>query len=210
MSPRSQRPRVRSFQGAARPFDGMRTINTHAAGVDRDAQAIVAGVPDGDAHPLVRAFGSSTAALDALADWCVARGIPTAALAATRGYGMPLFATLAARGIQCWLRSAQAITHVPGRTSAVRDCQWMHTVHSSGLLQAACRPEAALVALRTLLRQRAPRLAPRAPHVLHRPKALWQMTIPWSQVRSDGTGATGQRILRALVAGERDPRPLAA
>jgi hypothetical protein len=76
MSPLSQRPRVRSFQGEARPFDGMRKINTHAAGVDSGAHAIVACVPDGDAPQLVRAFGPSTAALDALADWFVDRGIP--------------------------------------------------------------------------------------------------------------------------------------
>ena len=210
MSPLSQRPRVRSFQGEARPFDGMRKINTHAAGVDSGAHAIVACVPDGDAPQLVRAFGPSTAALDALADWFVDRGIPTAALESTGVYWMPLFATLEARGIQCCLRSAQAITHVPGRKSDVRDGQWMQTLHSYGLLKASCRPDAALVSLRTLLRHRAPLIAHRAPHVLHRQKALWQMTIPLSQVLSDCTGATGQRILRAMVAGERDPRTLAA
>jgi hypothetical protein len=36
------------------------------------------------------------------------------------------------------------------------------------------------------------------------------MTIPLSQGLSDGTGAPGQRIIRAMIAGERAPRPLAA
>jgi len=50
----------------------------------------------------------------------------------------------------------------------------------------------------------------RAPHLLHMQKALLQMNIQLSQVLSDCTGATGQRMVRAMVAGERDPMPLAA
>lgn len=41
-------------------------------------------------------------------------------------------------------------------------------------------------------------------------KALLQRNIHLSQALSDVTGATGQRILRAIGAGERDPRTLAA
>jgi hypothetical protein len=41
-------------------------------------------------------------------------------------------------------------------------------------------------------------------------KALLQRNIQLSQVLSDFTGATGQRIVRAIVAGERDPMTLAA
>ena len=77
--------------------------------------------------------------------------------------------------MQCCLISARAITHVPGRTSDVLDCQWIQPWHRYGLLQASCRPEADLVALRTLLRHRGPLMQPRAPHVLHRQKALLQM-----------------------------------
>lgn len=100
--------------------------------------------------------------------------------------------------------------HVPGRTSDVVDCQWMQTLHRYGLLQASFRPDADLVALRTLLRHRAQRIEHRAPHVLHMPQALWQMNIQFSQALSDVTGITGQRIIRAIVAGERDPHALAA
>ena len=41
-------------------------------------------------------------------------------------------------------------------------------------------------------------------------KALLQMNIQLSQALSDVTGDTGQRIIRAMVAGERDPHTLAA
>jgi hypothetical protein len=49
----------------------------------------------------------------------------------------------------------------------------------------------------------------RAPHILHMHKALFQMNIQLSQVLSDITGDTGQAILRAIVAGERDALKLA-
>jgi transposase len=209
MSKRSQRHRSRSSQGEARPFEGMRQVNRHAAGVDIGAHEIMACVPDGDDQQLVRAFGTYTADLDALADWFVDRGIQTAAMESTGVYWIPLFETLEARGIQCCLISAQAIKHVPGRKSDVLDCQWIQTLHSYGLLKASFRPEADLVALRTLLRHRAQLIQHRAPHVLHMQKALLQMNIQLSQALSDVTGATGQRIIRAIVAGERDPRTLA-
>lgn len=80
MSQLSKRQRIRSSQGEARPIEGLRQGNAHAAGSDIGAHASMACVPDGDDHPLVRAFGPYTAALDALADWCIDRGIETAAL----------------------------------------------------------------------------------------------------------------------------------
>jgi transposase len=64
--------------------------------------------------------------------------------------------------------------------------------------------------LRTLLRHRAQLLEHRAPHILHMQKALLQMNVQLSQALSDITGDTGQRIIRAIVAGEREPQKLAA
>jgi hypothetical protein len=51
----------------------MRQVTPHAAGVDIGAHEIVACVPDGDDQQIVRAFGTDTVDLDALADWCVDR-----------------------------------------------------------------------------------------------------------------------------------------
>ena len=83
MSTLSRRLRARLSQGDTRPFEGRRTVNLHAAGVDIGAHEIMACVPDGDDQQLVRAFGTSTADLEALAAWCMDRGIQTAAMAST-------------------------------------------------------------------------------------------------------------------------------
>ena len=210
MSKLSKRPGGKSSQGEVRPFEGMRQVNPHAAGVDIGAHEIMACVPDGDAQQIVRAFGTYTADLQTLADWLIDRGIQTVAMESTGVYWIPLFEELEARGLHCCLISAQSIKRVPGRKSDVLDCQWIQTLHSYGLLSASFRPDADFVALRTLLRHRAQLLQHRAPHVLHMQKALLQMNIQLSQALSDVTGDTGQRIIRAIVAGERDPHTLAA
>jgi transposase len=158
----------------------------------------------------VRTFGTYTADLQTLADWLIDRGMQTVAMESTGVYWIPLFEELEARGLHCCLISAASIKRVPGRKSDVLDCQWIQTLHSYGLLTASFRPAADLVALRTLLRHRAQRLAHRAPHGLHMQQALLQMNSQLSQGLSDLTGLTGQRILRAIVAGERAPQRLAA
>jgi transposase len=63
--------------------------------------------------------------------------------------------------------------------------------------------------LRTLVRYRAELIQHRAPHILHMQKALQQMNIQLERVLSDIMGVTGQAIIRAIVAGERDPLRLA-
>ena len=78
-----------------------------------------------------------------------------------------------------------------------------------GLLQSSFRPEADLVALRTLLRHRNQLIQQRAPHIQHLQKVMLQMNIQLSQALSDVTGETGLKIIRAIVAGERNPHQLA-
>jgi CII-binding regulator of phage lambda lysogenization HflD len=62
---------------------------------------------------------------------------------------------------------------------------------------------------RAVMRQRAMLLSYQARHVQHMQKALTQMNVQLTNVISDVVGETGQRILRATVAGERDPLKLA-
>jgi len=193
-----------------RPFAGMSRIQPHAAGVDIGAHEIVACVPGSDDTQIVRTFGTYTADLHTLAVWLKEHHIETVAMESTGVYWIPLFETLEDRGMHCCLISANAISRFPGRKSDVLDGQWIQTLHSYGLLAASFRPEADLVALRTLLRHRAQIIEHRSPHILHMQKALLQMNIQLTQVLSDITGETGLCIIRAIVAGERDPHRLAA
>ena len=80
---------------------------------------------------------------------------------------------------------------------------------SYGLLSGAFRPKDEICALRSIMRQRGMLLSYQGQHVQHMQKALAQMNVQLANVIADVVGETGQRILRAIVAGERDPMKLA-
>jgi len=98
---------------------------------------------------------------------------------------------------------------VPGRKTDVLDCQWIQQLHTYGLLPGSFRPDEAVCVLRSYMRQRAMLVQYAGEHVQHMQKALMQMNVQLHHVISNVTGATGQRIIGAILAGERDPRQLA-
>lgn len=177
--------------------------------MDIGAHEIWVCVPGQGNTQIVRLFGTYTADLHALGDWLQEHHIQTVAMESTGVYWIPIFEHLETLEFQCCLISSRSIKRVPGRKSDVLDCQWIQTLHSYGLLENSFRPEADLVALRTLLRHRAQLLQHRSPHIQHMQKALLQMNIQLSQAISDVTGQTGQHIIRSIIAGERDPNKLA-
>jgi transposase len=191
-------------------FAGISRIQPHAAGMDIGAHEIWVCVPGEEADTqIIRLFGTYTADLHAIGEWLQEHQIRTIAMESTGVYWIPIFEYLESLGFQCCLISSRSIKRVPGRKSDVEDCQWIQTLHSYGLLESSFRPEADLVALRTLLRHRAQLIQHRAPHIQHMQKAMLQMNIQLSQAISDVTGQTGQHIIRAIIDGERDPYKLA-
>lgn len=124
-------------------------------------------------------------------------------------YWIPIFEVLEARGMTVHLVNARHVKTVPGRKSDWNDAQWLQQLHSLGLLRGSFRPDAEMRVLRTYLRHRADLIQHRAPHILHMQQALLHMNIQLTQVLSDITGLTGLAIIRAIIAGERDPVTLA-
>ena len=182
----------------------------NAAGIDiGSASHYVAVPPDRDDQP-VREFPSFTADLHALADWLKSCGVDAVAMESTGVYWTPLFELLEARGFTVLLVNARHVKNVSGRKSDVLDCQWLQQLMSYGLLSGAFRPGDAACALRSFMRQRGALLRSQGRQVQHMQKALTQMNIQLTNVISDVAGETGQKILRAIVAGERDGRTLAA
>lgn len=158
----------------------------------------------------MREFPSFTVDLNALADWLTACGVDTVAMESTGVYWIPLFELLESRGFTVLLVNARHVKNVSGRKSDVLDCQWLQQLMTYGLLSGAFRPTDAVCALRSLWRQRGMLLRSQGRHVQHMQKALTQMNIQLTNVISDVVGETGQKILRAIVAGERDGYVLAA
>ena len=203
----------RNHQSNPKPGKSAQALTiTHpnAAGIDiGSASHYVAVPPDRDNEP-VREFHSYTADLYALANWLKACGVDTVAMESTGVYWIPLFEILETRGFKVLLVNARHVKNVSGRKSDVLDCQWLQQLLSYGLLSAAFRPTDQICVLRSLWRQRAMLLRLQAKHVQHMQKALTQMNIQLTNTISDVVGETGQKILRAIIAGERDSQVLAA
>lgn len=181
----------------------------NAAGIDIGSAAhFVAVPPDRDDEP-VREFQSFTADLHRLADWLDACGVDSVAMESTGVYWIPLYELLESRGFTVLLVNARHVKNVSGRKSDVLDCQWLQQLMSFGLLHGAFRPAEQVCVLRSLTRQRTMLLRNQGRLVQHMQKALTQMNIQLANVISDVAGETGQRILRAIVAGERDGQALA-
>lgn len=192
------------------PWRGLKVIHPHAAGLDLASDEIWAAVPPASTAEPVRVFGNLTPDLAALADWLTACHVDTVAMEATGVYWIPVFEYLEGRGFQVFVVNARHLKNVPGRKSDRTDCQWIQELHSVGLLRGSFRPEAEVVALRAYLRQRADLIEHRSAHIQHMQKALAQMNVQLTQAVTDITGVTGMAIIRAIVAGERDPHKLAA
>jgi transposase len=190
-------------------LDILQRLNPNAAGLDIGAAEIWACVPEGRDPQPVRMFPTFTADLHALADWLQACGITTVAMESTGVYWIPIYELLEERGFQVFLVNARHLKNVPGKKTDVLDCQWIQQLHTFGLLRASFRPAQDMCALRAYVRHRDNLIRYRSAHVLHMQKALAQMNVQLTLVLSDITGETGMRIIRAIVAGERDPQKLA-
>ena len=180
------------------------------AGVDiGSTEHWVCGPARADGEPNVRVFGTTTPQLDELARWLVEQGVTSVAMESTYIYWIPVFERLESRGLEVVLVNARQLHNVPGRKTDFSDCQWIQLLHSCGLLRGSFRPTAAVSRLRALQRQMANFVAERSRCVQWMQKALDQMNVQVHRAVTDLTGNTGMAIVRAIVAGERDPARLA-
>jgi len=187
----------------------LRHINVDAAGIDVGSDRHVVAVPEGRDEVSVATFGAFTSDLYALADWLEKCGITTVAMESTGVYWIPLFEVLEQRGFEVKLVDARQVKNVTGRKSDVLDCQWLQELHTYGLLAGAFRPPDEITVLRSYMRQRQMLTEASSMHIQHMQKALQQMNVLLQNVVTDITGVTGMNIMKAIIAGERDPQRLA-
>jgi transposase len=219
--PRSRRPSRRAArvaeQQARRQAEECARLaslpvqHEHAAGIDAgDAShwVCVDATPDGS--DTVLEFPAHTPGLRHLVDWLRHCGVTTVAVEATGVYSHVLFLTLLEAGFTVVMTAAQFTRQIKGRPKTdKRDCQWIQRLHKHGLLPSIFQPEEATQTLRDYVRQRGNLVRLSGEHIQRMQKALELMNLKLTRVLGDVTGVTGLKILRAIVAGERDPQVLA-
>jgi transposase len=108
------------------------------------------------------------------------------------------------------LVNARHTKNLPGRKTDVQESQWLLKLHTYGLLRNSFHPSAETRVVRTDWRQRGDHVHAVSTCIQRIQKVLTQMNIQLANVISDLSGWTGQRIVRAILTGERDPQKLAA
>ncbi|HEX2712285.1 MAG TPA: IS110 family transposase [Candidatus Acidoferrales bacterium] len=187
----------------------LEVIHPDAAGIDIGNESHYASVPPSRDSQPVREFGCTTAELRAMAAWLKQCRIRTIAMQSTGVYWVAVYDILEQAGLEVYLVNARDTKNLPGRKSDVQESQWLMKLHTYGLLRNSFRPSQEIRMMRTCWRQRNDLVQSAGRHIQRMQKALTQMNLQLANVLSDISGATGQAIIKAILAGERDPHKLA-
>ena len=196
----------------------MELIVERAAALDVGKDEVVAciRVPDpgagrgrGRRRQEVRTYPTFTSSLEALADWLQAEGITQVVMEATGQYWKPIWYVLEERGLELLLVNARHVKILPGRKTDVGDAAWLAELLECGLLRGSFVPPPAIRQLRDLTRYRKRLIQAHSAECQRIQKTLEDAGIKLDSVAADILGVSGRAMLRALVAGERDPSVLA-
>jgi transposase len=188
----------------------LEVVHPDAAGIDIGNESHYVAVPPTRDTESVRRFGCTTAELKAMAGWLKQCGIRTVAMQSTGVYWIAVYDILEQAGLEVYLVNARETKNLPGRKSDVQESQWLMKLHTYGLLRNSFRPSQEIRTMRTYWRQRNDLVRAAGRHIQRIQKALTQMNLQLANVLSDLSGVTGQAIIKAILAGERDPHKLAA
>jgi transposase len=206
---RKRRKKAKAIGQEIPKLKALEQINFNAAGIDVGDDEMYVAVPEDRDEVSVRVFRTFTPDLCALADWLEACAVDTVAMESTGVYWIPLYDILEGCGLEVYVVNARTVKNAPGRSTDILACQWIQQLHTYGLLSASFRPAEEIRALRSLVRQRENLIQSTTREIQHMQKALQQMNVKLTNVISDITGQTGMRIMRDIVAGQRDPNQLA-
>jgi transposase len=157
----------------------------------------------------VRTFLTFTGELEGLAEWLRVEGVTQVVMEATGQYWKPVWYVLEDRGFELLLVNARHVKILPGRKTDVADAAWLAELLEHGLLRGSFVPPREIRELRDLTRYRKRLVQEHTAECQRVQKTLEDAGIKLDSVASDVLGVSGRAMLRALVAGERDPEVLA-
>jgi transposase len=193
--------------------DAMDVIHDRVAGLDVHKDTIVAcvrTVSGNKAARECRTYETTTDGLLVLLEWLVSSRCGVAAMEATGVYWLPVWKILSDGDFELVVANAAHIKSVPGRKTDMNDAMWIADLVAHGLIKASFVPDEDMHELRALMRTRKQLVREQTRHVQRIQKTLTEANIRLDSVISDIMGASGRRMIEAMIAGVRDPRKLAA
>jgi transposase len=158
-----------------------------------------------------RSFGTTRREVLALADWLRAWQVPAVVMEATGDYWKPVFYRLEAEGLECVLADAKQVRNLPGRPKRdPSDSRWLAACFERGAVTSCFVATPEFRVIREHTRYRRDLTAERTRDKQRAEKLLESAALKLSAVLTDMHGVTGRDIMDHLIAGERDPKVLAA
>jgi transposase len=190
----------------------MDILYERVAGLDVHKDTVVACVrimADGKARRECRTFAATTEQLVMLRRWLEESGCTHVAMEATGVYWMPVFRILGEGAFGLTVANAAHIKNVPGRKTDMNDAMWIADLLACGLIKGSFIPDEEVQELRALTRTRKQLVREQTRHVQRIEKTLAEANIKLNSVISDIMGASGRRIIQAMIEGVRQPNKLA-
>ena len=183
----------------------MRVHHERCCGIDVHKRSVTAcllwGPAGQEPQAEVRRFGTMTADLRALAAWLTAAGCELAAMESTGSYWKPVWNVLEGQ-VPLLLANAKQVRALPGEKTDRKDGHRLASFLRHGLVRASFVPPRDIRNLRDLTRYRTKLLGNGAAERNRIQKILEDANIKLGSVLSDVFGASGQRLLEALLAGQ--------
>ena len=192
---------------------GLQALYGRVCGLDVHKKVIVACVrildsKDGTVQSTLKQFGTMTADLRGLCQWLVEFKVTHVAMESTGVYWQPVVNLLEGH-FTTWLINAQHIKKVPGRKTDMKDAEWIAQLLQCGLLRPSFVPDRQQRELRDLTRQQSKLVQQRNAVQNRIEKVLETANIKLGSVASDVLGASGRKMIEALLQGEQDVTVLA-
>lgn len=154
-------------------------------------------------------WGSMTREILGLREYLIEQRVSCVMMEATSDYWKPYYYVLEDSGFEVMLVNAKHVKNLPGRKTDVSDAAWLSEVCAHGLARPSFIPPPQIRDLRDLTRTRTIVARERVREITRLEKRLESPGIKLSVVASNLAGVSAQRMLKALVDGERDPEVLA-
>lgn len=179
-------------------------VNLHAAAIDIGAEKIFVS-PDGvEVHSYQTFTADYRRCVVDLKSW----GIERVCMEATGVYWIALYELIEQAGIEVCLVNPKEVKQVKGRKTDPQDCRWIQKVFSAGLVRQSYVPAGKLKELRMMVREREDIISMGSAYVNKMQKCLELMNIKLTGVLAQIHGASGIRLIEAIIAGEQDTTKL--
>lgn len=190
----------------------MQVVHPRCCGLDVHQKSVTACVlcADGHGQPTkeVRTFAPMTVDRLALADWLTGHEVTAVAMERTGVSWKPVWNVLEG-DVTLLLVNAQHVKQGPGRTTDVKDAEWIADLLRHGLLRPSFVPDQPQRELRELTRRRTQRVRARAAEINRLHQTLEAANIKLGAVARDLLGVSCREMLAELLAGRDDPAALA-